>query len=247
MGKVLTVCSAGDLARFKPKESEFMKFRSVICPNVLHFAKDHVEYEEWLSKLTFCAEEFVYLEMKFKETPQDEHSFGEEQMRLGGYTPITLLRLMRRLADMGFQIKEKHYTGAWRTLVKAKRMERIPYTIDMDFMALREAVVVSDVPIDHEMWNDLWPLIEAREAEYHQRVRDLRRDYKVWMDEPIWFAKDKGHVVQGSHRLSLHKLMGKPTIDMRIMKTWWKDDPAIYKPEKIKERMDGVRARIQNT
>jgi len=241
MGKVLTVTNTADLQRFRPAISEFMRFDSVVCPNVLHFAKDHVEYEEWLAKLAYCAGRFLYIEVKFKETPKNEHSFGEKPSRIAGYTPITLRRLTLRLKDMGFKIIQKHYTGTWRNLLLAERMERIPYTVASDFMKLPEDVVVSDVPIAHSMWNDLWPLIEKREPEYHQRVRDLRRDYKPWMDEPIWFALDKEHVVQGSHRLSLHRLIGKPTIDMRIMKTWWGNDPEITKPGKIKEQMEYIR------
>ena len=247
MGKVLTIVNANDLNRFRPAEKEFMKFDSVVCPGVLHFADDHVQYEDWLAKLTFCARHRVFVEMAEKESTQDEHSFGEKPNRIAGYTAITELRLKRRLADMGFIVEYKHLTGTDRGLTVAMRMPRLPHSTGMDFTALRDGVVVTDVPLNIPMWDRLWPLIEAREDSYHQKVRDLRRDYKPWMDEPIWFALDKEHVVQGSHRLSLHKLMGKPTIDMRIMRTWWDDDPAIYKPEKIKEQMDGIRAKMQSS
>ena len=191
MGKVLTVINVSDIQRFRPTEKQFMLFDSVVCPNVLHFAKDHVEYEEWLAKMTYCAKKHVYLEMAIKKIPEEEveHSFGEKQIRLGGYTPITYRRLSRRLADMGFSVNAKWDTGSTRGLVRADRMERIPYSIHMRFMDVSENVVVSDVPIDHSMWDDLWPLIEKREKEYHTKVRDLRTMYKVWMDEPIWFAK----------------------------------------------------------
>jgi len=241
MGKVLTVINKGDIQKFKPAPSEFMKYDSVVCPNTLHFADDHVQYEEWLAKLTYCARQRVFLEMAVKKSVEDEHSFGEKPRRIAGYTPITFLRLSRRLADMGFTVEYIHHTGSTRMLVVAIRMPRIPHSIGMDFTALREDVVVTNVPINIPMWDDLWPLIARREPAYHSRVRDLRNDYKAWMDEPIWFALDKAHVVQGSHRLSLHKLMGRSTIDMRIMRTWWEDDPEIQKPDKIKEQLEYIR------
>lgn len=240
MGKVLTVINKGDIQKFKPATSEFMKYDSVVCPNTLHFADDHVQYEEWLAKLTYCARQRVFLEMVVKEDVKNEHSFGDKPKRIGGYTPITFLRLSRRLADMGFTIEYIHHTGSNRMLVAAIRMQRIPYTTGMDFMAIREHMVVIGVPINIPMWDNLWPLIAKREPDYHSRVRDLRNEYKEWMDEPIWFALDKEHVVQGSHRLSLHKLMGRSTIDMRIMRTWWADDPEICKPGKIKEQLDYI-------